>query len=35
MAVMENYQDEGGRVFIPEPLRRYMPEGVTHVEAVS
>lgn len=32
VAVMETYQDEGGRIFIPEPLRRYMPEGVTHVE---
>ncbi|HYF71356.1 MAG TPA: serine--tRNA ligase, partial [Nocardioides sp.] len=34
VAIMETYQDEGGRVFVPEPLRRYMPEGVTHVEAV-
>lgn len=32
VAVMETYQDEGGRIFIPVPLRRYMPEGVTHVE---
>ena len=33
VAVMENYQDEGGRIAVPEVLRRYMPEGVTHVEA--
>src|SRR5690606_18937478 len=31
VAIMENYQDEGGRIFVPEPLRRYMPEGVTHI----
>ena len=31
VAVMENYQDEGGRIAVPEVLRRYMPEGVTHV----
>ncbi len=35
VAVMENYQDEGGRIFVPEPLRRYMPEGVTHIEAAK
>lgn len=35
VAIMETYQDEGGRIFIPEPLRRYMPEGMTHVEAVQ
>jgi len=28
---MENYQDEGGRIAVPEVLKRYMPEGVTHV----
>ncbi len=31
VAIMENYQDEGGRIAVPEVLRRYMPEGVTHV----
>ena len=31
VAVMENYQDEGGRIAVPEVLKRYMPEGVTHV----
>ena len=31
VAVMENYQDEGGRIAVPEGLKRYMPEGVTHV----
>jgi len=31
VAVMENYQDEGGRIAVPEALKRYMPEGVTHV----
>jgi seryl-tRNA synthetase len=30
VAVLENYQDEGGRVFIPEPLRPYMG-GLTHI----
>ena len=33
VAVMENYQDEAGRIAVPEALRRYMPEGVTHIEA--
>ncbi len=31
VAVMENYQDEGGRIAVPEVLKRYMPDGVTHV----
>ena len=31
VAIMENYQDEAGRIAVPEALRRYMPEGVTHV----
>jgi seryl-tRNA synthetase len=31
VAVLENYQDEGGRVFIPEVLQPYMG-GVTHLE---
>jgi len=31
VAVMETYQDEGGRIAVPEVLKRYMPEGVTHV----
>jgi seryl-tRNA synthetase len=31
VAIMENYQDEGGRIAVPEALRRYMPEGVTRV----
>ncbi len=31
VAVLENYQDEGGRVFIPEVLQPYMG-GMTHLE---
>jgi seryl-tRNA synthetase len=31
VAIMENYQDEDGRIAVPEALKRYMPEGVTHV----
>ena len=31
LAIIENYQDENGRVFIPEPLRPYMG-GATHLE---
>jgi len=31
VAIMENYQDEDGRIAVPEVLKRYMPEGVTHV----
>ncbi|WP_332654796.1 serine--tRNA ligase [Brevundimonas sp.] len=34
VAIMENYQDEDGRIAVPEALRRYMPEGVTHIEAI-
>src|SRR5205814_10470302 len=32
VAIMENYQDEGGRIAIPEALQRYMG-GLTHLEA--
>ncbi|MBX3478716.1 MAG: serine--tRNA ligase [Brevundimonas sp.] len=31
VAIMENYQDEGGRIAVPDVLKRYMPEGMTHV----
>ncbi len=31
VAILENYQDEGGRVSIPAPLRPYMA-GATHLE---
>jgi len=31
VAIMENYQDEDGRIAVPKVLQRYMPEGVTHV----
>ncbi len=31
VAIMENYQDEGGRIAVPEALRSYMPKGMTHV----
>jgi seryl-tRNA synthetase len=30
VAVLENYQDEGGRIFIPEALQPYMG-GLTHI----
>jgi seryl-tRNA synthetase len=30
VAVMENYQDEGGRIAIPQMLQRYMG-GITHI----
>jgi len=30
VAVMENYQDEGGRIAIPEALHKYLP-GLTHI----
>jgi seryl-tRNA synthetase len=30
VAIMENYQDEGGRIAVPEVLKRYMG-GVSHV----
>jgi seryl-tRNA synthetase len=30
VAVMENYQDEGGRIAVPQALHPYMP-GVTHI----
>ena len=32
VAVMENYQDEGGRIALPDALRPYMG-GLTHVGA--
>ena len=31
VAVMENYQEADGRIRVPDVLRRYMPEGMTHV----
>ena len=31
VAIMENYQDEDGRIAVPAVLQRYMPEGMTHV----
>jgi seryl-tRNA synthetase len=31
VAILENYQDEGGRIAIPAPLRPYMA-GSTHLE---
>jgi seryl-tRNA synthetase len=30
VALMENYQDEGGRIYIPQPLQPYM-RGLTHI----
>ena len=30
IAVMENYQDEGGRIAIPQALHPYLP-GLTHI----
>lgn len=30
VAIMENYQDEGGRIFIPQPLQSYLG-GQTHI----
>ncbi|HEY0646376.1 serine--tRNA ligase [Phenylobacterium sp.] len=30
VAIMENYQDEGGRIAIPQALHRYLP-GMTHI----
>lgn len=32
VAIMENYQDEGGRIAIPRALHRYLP-GLTHIGA--
>ena len=32
VAIMENYQDEGGRIAIPAALQPYM-KGATHIEA--
>jgi len=34
VAVMENYQDEGGRIAVPEALKPYLP-GLTHIEAAQ
>ncbi|AQR62262.1 serine--tRNA ligase [Brevundimonas sp. LM2] len=31
VAIMENYQDEGGRIAVPDVLVPYMPRGMTHV----
>jgi seryl-tRNA synthetase len=31
VAVMENYQEEDGRIRVPEALVPYMPKGMTHV----
>lgn len=31
VAIMENYQDEDGRIAVPGVLQHYMPEGMTHV----
>ena len=30
VAIMENYQDENGRIAIPQALHRYLP-GLTHI----
>ncbi|HEY8617375.1 serine--tRNA ligase [Phenylobacterium sp.] len=30
VAIMENYQDEGGRIALPQALHRYLP-GLTHI----
>ena len=35
VAIMENYQDEDGRIAVPEALKPYMPKGVTHIEAAA
>jgi len=34
LAILENYQDEAGRIFIPEALQPYMG-GLTHIEKSS
>jgi seryl-tRNA synthetase len=34
VAIMENYQDEGGRIAIPQALHPYLP-GLTHIEAAA
>ena len=34
VAIMENYQDEGGRIAIPQALHPYLP-GVTHIGGPS
>jgi seryl-tRNA synthetase len=34
VAIMENYQDEGGRIAVPQALHPYLP-GLTHIEAAS
>ncbi|HZV85328.1 MAG TPA: serine--tRNA ligase [Brevundimonas sp.] len=31
VAIMENYQEEDGRIAVPDVLKRYMPDGMTHV----
>jgi len=32
VAILENYQDEGGRIAVPQALHPYLP-GLTHIEA--
>lgn len=34
VAVMENYQDDGGRIAVPEALKPYLP-GLTHIGAAQ
>ena len=34
VAILENYQDEGGRIAIPDALKPYMG-GVTHIGSPS
>jgi len=34
VAILENYQDEGGRIAIPKALAPYLP-GLTHIEAAG
>jgi len=34
VAIMENYQDEGGRIAIPQALHPYLP-GLTHIGGVA
>jgi seryl-tRNA synthetase len=31
VAIMENYQEANGSIRVPDVLKRYMPEGMTHV----
>lgn len=34
VAIIENYQEEDGRVRIPEVLKKYMPHNKTHIERI-